>query len=190
LVNGLASVLTAASCCSSLVPTIVVIGNDYSTGEAYPPNPSSALPPASAVIASSVKADPRYEPRAGSAIDDFCMLRFAAPANLAALPVSVGADDLAPGVSIKYVGFGVTASSDQTSSQRRSVTTSVSSLDANSLQSTGSHTTCFGDTGGPVLAGSPPTLVGVIASTARPMMVLPLRLAPDNRIPSDAGRGC
>jgi len=61
------------------------------------------------------------------------MLRFAAPANLAALPVSVGADDLAPGVSITYVSFGVTASSDQTSSQRRSVTTSVSSLDANSL---------------------------------------------------------
>jgi len=90
-------------------------------------------------------------------------LRFAAPANLAALPVAVGADSLTPGVSLRYVGFGVTSSSDQTTSQRRTVTTILSSLDANSLESSGSHTTCFGDTGGPVLAGSPPTLVGVIA---------------------------
>jgi hypothetical protein len=161
--NGLASVLTAASCCSPLVPTIVVTGRDYSAGEAYVANPSSALPPAYAVIASSVKVDPRYVPGVVSATDDFCMLRFAAPANLVSLPVAVGADGLTPGVSIRYVGFGITSINNQTNTQRYTVVTTLSSLDANSLQSTGSGRACNGDTGGPVLAGSSPTVVGVIA---------------------------
>jgi hypothetical protein len=161
--NGLASVITAGTCCSPLLPTIVVTGNDYSVGEAYVANPSAAVAPAYPVIASSVKIDTKFNANSGSAADDFCMLRFAAPSALAALPVALGADNLSPGVSVRYVGFGVTRSGDQTSSQRRTVVTTLSSLDANTLGTTGSNTTCGGDVGGAVLAGSPLTLVGVIA---------------------------
>jgi hypothetical protein len=160
--NGLASVLTAAHCCSSLVPAIVVTGNDYSAGEAYLANPSSSLPPAYPVIASSVKVDPKWDSRAETASDDFCMLRFAAPATLAPLPIALGVDNLTPGVSLKYVGFGSTGVNPP-NSKRFSVSTPLSSLDANTLFSTGSQATCTGDEGGAVLAGSPPTLVGVIA---------------------------
>jgi hypothetical protein len=41
--SGVASVLTAATCCTTPPPTIAVMGNDYGAGEAYLANPPSAV---------------------------------------------------------------------------------------------------------------------------------------------------
>jgi hypothetical protein len=159
--NGFAYVLTAATCCTPSAPSVVVMGNDYSVGEAYINSPSSAVPPTYAVIPSSVKWDPNFNPSSPTPVDDFCMLRFNAPAGTLAYSVATGSDGLSLGSTIRYVGFGVTSSADMTSSQRRQVTASIADLTATTIESTSTGKTCFGDFGGAVLVGS--SLVGTIA---------------------------
>src|SRR5580698_10455546 len=120
--SGVASVVTAASCCNTIVPSVVVTGDDYSVGEGYVSNPSSAVPPAYPIIASSVQWDPRFNPNVSAPIDDFCMLRFNAPVGTSVLAVATGSDGVVVGANVAYVGFGVTSESNQTNTKRQKVT--------------------------------------------------------------------
>src|SRR4051794_40737941 len=101
--NGIGYVLTAAHCCNSSVPSLVVLSNDYSSSLQYLGS-TSPQPPAYAVLGSSVYYDSQYNLQDR----DFCMLKFNAPAGSAVIPVPAGADGLTTNASVEYVGFGVT----------------------------------------------------------------------------------
>src|SRR6185312_10731958 len=76
--SGQGYVLTAAHCCNNTVPSIVVMSSDYTAGEQYLFG-GTPQPPAYAVTQGSVYYDTAYNGQD----HDFCMLRFAAPANAA-----------------------------------------------------------------------------------------------------------
>jgi secreted trypsin-like serine protease len=152
--GGEGYVLTAAHCCNTYPPTIVVASNDYTVGEAYL---SGGVPaaPVYAVVRGSVYYDASYDNAGGH---DFCMLRFAgAGTGLATLELPTSASDgLQLGSQLEHVGFGITDTTTM-NTQRRAGTDSLdqelTSLLLQFSQGGANHVagTCEGDSGGPSL---------------------------------------
>jgi hypothetical protein len=165
--SGHADVLTAAHCCSSGAPSIVVVASDYTVGEQYLGTATAPAPPAYAVMPGSVYYDAAYD---GQGAHDFCMLEIPAP-GAAAIPVAVGTDGLTVGSPIQHVGFGITDVNQNNSTRRVANDVLDQGLTATALtfsEGGASHVggPCEGDSGGPVLVppGSPQaqqTLVAV-----------------------------
>ena len=153
--GGNGYVLTAAHCCNTYVPTVVVVSNDYTDGEQYLSS-GTPVPPAYRVVPSSVSYDPMYNGNASQPDHDFCMLQFSgatASTPTIALPTSTN-DGLQVGSQIEHVGFGVTQTG--ANSQRMSGTDAVDALTSLTLQfNQGGDAdipgTCEGDSGGPSL---------------------------------------
>jgi hypothetical protein len=161
-------VLTAAHCCNTHVPTIVVASSDYTVGESYLLG-GTPSPPVYSVVPGSVFYDAQYT----GADHDFCMLKIAgAAAHMAtlALPTSSG-DGLALNEPIEHVGFGITDANATNSGRRTGSDTldqELTSLVFEFSQGGANHIpgTCDGDSGGPSLvpagaAQSQQTVVGV-----------------------------
>jgi hypothetical protein len=166
--GGIGYVLTAAHCCSTYVPTLVVASSDYGVGEQYLSG-GTPVPPVYPVVAGSVQYDSLYK----GSDHDFCMLRFSgATSNMPtlALPPASG-DGLQLGAGIEHIGYGVTEASNTNSTRRTGTDTVNLSLTSLILEfSQGGSTdipgTCEGDSGGPSLlpAGVPQSqqvIVGV-----------------------------
>jgi hypothetical protein len=142
--SGVGYVLTAAHCCTpSMVPEVVVVGNDYQSGQQH------------AVVGGSVLANSCYQSFPGST-DDVCMLKFSNAAGLPVIPAMTPAEDnLAVGTDVTYVGYGLTAAPPGGgNSKRRSVAKKIGQLDTYFVEydSPGQSGTCEGDSGGPALA--------------------------------------
>ncbi|MFO0673841.1 MAG: trypsin-like serine protease [Polyangiaceae bacterium] len=170
--NGIGIVLTAAHCCGALGdplrPNIIVAADDMAPyladiGNAHP------KPPAFAVIPSSIKTDPVYDPK--YATHDFCMFEFwGATSDLAAIPVA-GTDALQPSSVVEFVGFGSTGgTSGGDNTLRNHITRPLSAVDPMLLVvNEASGGPCEGDSGGAVLfpadgAENSQTVVGVISA--------------------------
>jgi hypothetical protein len=176
--SGVAYILTAAHCCTAPEPSMVVIGSDYAVGLNYLMNSSTSplQPPMFAVIPGSVKADSGYNPNASAPVHDFCMLQAILPAGTPVIPVATGSDGLAVGVTVEYVGFGVTGSS--TAGQNNTLNEHASAPVDQSVTSTyfqyteggNSHIggPCEGDSGGPALlpAGAAQSAQKVVGTTS------------------------
>jgi len=152
--GGQGYVLTAAHCCNTHPPTIVVASNDYTVGEAYLSG-GVPTPPVYGVVPGSVYYDASYDSAGGH---DFCMLKLAAAgAGLAtlALPTSTS-DGLQLDSQVEHVGFGITDATTM-NTQRRSgidaVDQGLTSLLLQFSQGGANHVpgTCEGDSGGPAL---------------------------------------
>ena len=135
-------VLTAAHCCvPGNLPTKVVIGNDYNTGQQLN------------VVPGSVTADSCYASCPGST-DDVCMLRFSgATAATQVIPaMTPQIDTLQVGTPITYVGYGLTQSPPSGgNSKRRYVDKTVGKVDPYFVEYANPAVsgTCEGDSGGP-----------------------------------------
>jgi len=150
-------VLTAAHCCNTYVPTVVVIASDYTDGDpgAYLSGGTPA-PPVYRVVPGSVSYDPMYNGNASPPDHDFCMLQFSGATSSTptiALPTSTN-DGLQVGSQIEHVGFGVTQTG--ANSKRMMGTDVVDALSPLTLQfNQGGDAdipgTCEGDSGGPSL---------------------------------------
>jgi MYXO-CTERM domain-containing protein len=169
--SGQGYVLTAAHCCNNGAPSIVVVGADYSAGEQS--LLGQASPPAYAVTAGSIYYDTDYDPSANAPHDDFCMLKFAAPAGQAVIPVATPADGLSQGATVEHVGFGVTDATMNNSGRRTATAPIDLGLDSYTLTSSQggpSHIpgVCEGDSGGPALfpAGAAPSQQKVVGTTS------------------------
>jgi hypothetical protein len=165
--NGNGYVLTAAHCCNTYAPTVVVVSNDYSVGEQYVFAPPP-LPPAYPVVSGSAYYDSLF-----NATDhDFCMLKFSgASAAMGVLAVpSSSADGLQLGVPIEHIGFGVTEDSGSNTQRRTGSDTLDVALTSTLIEFSQGGTglipgTCAGDSGGPTLlpAGAPQAQQVVVA---------------------------
>jgi secreted trypsin-like serine protease len=152
--NGIGSVLTAAHCCNTYVPTLVVVASDYAIGENDLGGGGTPSPPVYPVVPGSVFYDAQYTGND----HDFCLLSFSgATAAMATLALPTSANDgLTLGSEVEHVGFGMTESST-TNSGRRSgidtVDTTLTSLIFEFSQGGATHVpgTCDGDSGGPSL---------------------------------------
>jgi hypothetical protein len=151
-------VLTAAHCCNVYVPTVVVISNDYSSGEPYLlPDAGAPKAPAYPVVPGSVQFDPMYA-TSNPPDHDFCMLKFSgatASTPTIALPTSTN-DGLALGSQVQHVGFGVTQTGAPNSVRMAGTDTVTGPLTSGTLQfAQGGDAdipgTCDGDSGGPSL---------------------------------------
>ncbi len=142
--GGQGYVLTAAHCCvPGNLPSKVVIGNDYNTGQQFN------------IVAGSVVADSCYGSCPGST-DDVCMLRFSgASAATPVIPAMTPATDaLTIGTAITYVGYGITQPPPGGfNSKRRSVAKTIGNLDPYFVEYANPNVsgTCEGDSGGPGL---------------------------------------
>jgi hypothetical protein len=151
--NGTGYVLTAAHCCNTYVPTLVVAASDYSVGEAYLGGGTPA-PPVYSVVRGSVFYDANYTGND----HDFCLLQFAGATPSTptlALPTSAN-DGLALGAEVEHVGFGMTETSTTNSGRRTGIGTvdlGLTSLILEFSQGGANHIpgTCAGDSGGPAL---------------------------------------
>jgi hypothetical protein len=130
-------------------------------------------PPAYTVQAGSVITEPSYNPNALTPVGDFCMLKFAAPASSAVIPVSTLPDGLAVGVSVEHVGFGISAASQSnTNTARRHGNGHVDlTLAAGYFEYSESNSVvspCAGDQGGPALypAGAAQSQQHVVGTSA------------------------
>ncbi len=171
--NGVGYVLTAAHCCGGLpqdpnAPTVVVVGSNYSAGVNAVMG-GAVNPPAYAVTPGSVYWDDKYNQQQY----DFCMLKFAAPAGQAVIPVAAPTDGMSLGVEVEHVGFGVTDSSTGNTVRRTGTAPVNQGLDTwtmTSSQGGNSHIpgVCEGDSGGPGLvpAGAAQSQQFVVATTS------------------------
>ncbi len=168
--GGKGYVLTAAHCCSTYTPTVVVMAQSYVSGETYVFG-GAPQPPAYAVVPGSVYYDALYS-QDGQRDHDFCMLQFSgAPSGTATLALPTTSDGLSLGSQVEHLGYGQTQDSS-TNSERRT------GIDAIDLQLTplivefsqggadATPGTCDGDSGGPSLlpataAQSQQTIVAV-----------------------------
>jgi hypothetical protein len=135
--------LTAAHCCAAgSPPKYIVQGNDYNAqGTAVYP-------------VSEYKAHPAYDSQNPGSPDDFCVVRFSgATASTPVIPAMTQAlDDLATGVQVEVVGYGLTSKQDQDNSERRHANVTLSNV--SSLQfgfNFNPSGICSGDSGGPAL---------------------------------------
>jgi hypothetical protein len=157
--GGHGFVLTAAHCCNTYPPTVVVLSSNYTVGEQYinPDGSTGATqPPVYPVVAGSVSYDPQYA--ADSELDhDFCVLQFSgAPSGTATLALPSASDGLQLDDAIEHLGYGATA--DAGANAVRRTGTDTVNLELTSLimewgQGGGDATpgTCDGDSGGPAL---------------------------------------
>jgi MYXO-CTERM domain-containing protein len=166
--TGVGYVLTAAHCCNMTAPQLVVMSSDYTVGEQYLFG-GSPQPPVYAVTPGSIYYDSKYDQQEY----DFCMLKFAAPANAPVIPVATSPDGLSLGSSVEHVGFGVTDTNGNNSGRRTGTAPVNQTLNALILQSSqggGAHTpgVCEGDSGGPALfpAGAPQSQQHVVGTTS------------------------
>jgi hypothetical protein len=170
--GGNGYVLTAAHCCNTYVPTVVVVSNDYTDGEPYLSS-GTPVPPAYRVVPGSVSYDPMYNSNASQPDHDFCMLQFSgatASTPTIALPTSTNDGLVAPpnGSLVEHVGFGITEDGGPNAG-RRAGTNQVDGLTSLTIEfNQGGDAeipgTCSGDSGGPSLlpaTGSQQVVVGV-----------------------------
>jgi hypothetical protein len=156
--NGQGYVLTAAHCCDDTVPSVVVMSSDYGVGEQYVGG-ATPQPPAYAVTAGSVYYDTQYDPTTTAPEGptyDFCMLKFAAPAGAAVIPVAEPSDGVTLGEQVEHVGFGITDTSSNNSGRRTGTAPVNQRVDTWTLVSSQGGASkvqgvCEGDSGGPVL---------------------------------------
>jgi len=150
-------VLTAAHCCNTGSPDVVVLGDDYAAAAAAFAQGVPPTAPAYAVTAGSAHYDALYDPSAAAPDHDFCMFTFAAPADTAVIPVAQpGEDGLTLGAEVEHVGFGVTDTSTSNTGRRTATAPADLQLTAALLESSeggSAHVpgTCDGDSGGPAL---------------------------------------
>jgi hypothetical protein len=152
--GGVGSVLTAAHCCNTYPPTVVVVSSSYVAGEQYISGGTPA-PPAYRVVAGSVYYDALYSQ--DMELDhDFCMLKFAgAPANTATLALPSATDGLGLGSEIEHVGYGQTQNGSNSNRMAGidTVDEALTPLVIEFSQGGPDATpgTCDGDSGGPSL---------------------------------------
>jgi hypothetical protein len=135
--------LTAAHCCSSgSPPKYIVQGDDYNAQgtTVYP--------------VSEFKAHPTYDSQNPGSPGDFCVVRFSgATAQTPVIPAMTQAlDDLAKGVQVEVVGYGLTSAQDPGNSLRRHANVTLDNV--STLQFGFSYNPsgiCSGDSGGPAL---------------------------------------
>ena len=178
--NGVGYVLTAAHCCGgeptnpNISPSIIVEASDYGPYEADIGNSNPAAP-AYPVIPGSIAWDKGYT-TSNQLAYDFCMLQFSgasASTPVLNLPTSTS-DGLSVGVSVEYVGFGITSEtqSGMNNSLRYHVTSTVdqqvTSLVIKYSEGGGRGGPCSGDSGGPALlpAGAAQSSQTVVATTS------------------------
>src|SRR5262249_47169080 len=149
--GGLGYVLTAAHCCNSITPSLLVMSDDYFVALPFVGR-LAPLPPVSPVTSGSVYFDSAYD----GTVHDFCMLTFSAPAGTPSIPIPSGADGLSLGTQLEHVGYGDTDSSTSNTGRRTGTapldqTLSASRLIASEGGSSHLPGICLGDSGGPVL---------------------------------------
>lgn len=151
--NGNGYVLTAAHCCNTFVPTVVVLSESYAVGEEFVFG-GTPTAPTYPVIASSVYYDGLYD----GTDHDFCMLQFSgatASTPTIALPSPTG-DGLELGAAVEHIGFGQTQTST-TNTLRRTGTDTINEALTPLIIAFGQGGaddvagTCEGDSGGPSL---------------------------------------
>lgn len=149
------TVLTAASCCKAGdLPTEIVLGNDYNSGQAK------------TIVPGSIWVNADFDPVSPNASTDFCVFQVTGTA-LPAIPLTSAPDDVGVGTAATIVGYGNTANPPAGVNTKRRQT----SIAVDAVTSTTIHWTqpdagaCEGDHGGPVLftSGTGESVVGVMA---------------------------
>jgi len=168
-----AYILTAAHCCSDPVPSLVVTGADCQAGYDYIQSGGTMPSNVYAIVPDSISADPLYDGNANYPVHDFCMLKAIMPAGTPAIPVATGSDGLSVGVTVEYVGYGVTQTNQNNSLCEHASAPVDQSVTSTYFQYTEGGTThiggpCEGDSGGPALlpAGAAQSQQKVVGTTS------------------------
>ncbi|MBS2013652.1 MAG: S1 family peptidase [Deltaproteobacteria bacterium] len=138
-------VATAAHCVDKAAPSDVFMGPDIAAS--------------SGVLRYEVldfAADPQYGQAGGELVHDFAMVRIiGVDGTTPVIPLTSSPDGLATGQTMLSVGYGLTSPGGPDNTIRHSVQKSIAQLTASTIRY--SQTTsgiCFGDSGGPVIAGT------------------------------------
>lgn len=137
-------VATAAHCVDKAPPSDVFLGTDVQSATALH------------YEVLDYAADPQYGQSGGELVHDFAMVRIiGVDGATPVIPLTTAPDGLAAGQTMVSVGYGLTAPGGADNSVRNNVTKSIAQLTTNTIRY--SQTTsgiCFGDSGGPVIAGT------------------------------------
>ena len=137
-------VATAAHCVDKAAPSDVFMGPDVQS--------ASALH----FEVLDYAADPQYGNSGGELVHDFAMVRIlGVDGTTPVIPLTSAPDGLAQGQTMLSVGYGLTEPGGADNSVRHSINKSIAQLTTNTIRY--SQTTsgiCFGDSGGPVIAGT------------------------------------